>query len=86
MKDTETTLVVFRKFKDSGNVIALFPEVDHNGRECSSYMYIGQHGPADYDHCIDTTIPATPAEYADLKKELESIGYNLKIRKKYIRK
>jgi hypothetical protein len=36
-QDTEQTLVVFRKWKDTGDIIALFPrEVADNRGNCSS--------------------------------------------------
>lgn len=76
--------VIFRKFRRGGDIIAYFPEIQAtmSKAECMSYMHIGQHGAASYD-CIHTlTKPATPKEYADLKKELEDIGYKLEIRKR----
>ena len=81
----DETLTIFRKFKE-GDIIALFPEVkwDRQGLFCSSYQHIGQHGSADYA-IISITKSATPEEYNDLKTELELIGYNLKIRRKWIR-
>lgn len=85
-KDTFTTKVVFRKYKDNGAILALFPEVDEGNYKCSCYERIGQHGSADYQHCISITKPAKPDEFESLKKELESRGYNLDIKKKYIRK
>jgi hypothetical protein len=86
-KDTEITKVVFRKWPD-GTIDALFPELKWWGgsSDCTSYQHIGQHGPADYFHCISKTKLALPPEYKALKKELESIGYNLKVIKKYTRK
>ena len=74
-QDTKPTDIILRKFKD-GQIIALMPhDVDcHDGR-INSYMHIGQHGLAEYSHCVNITKLATEAEYADLKKELESIGY-----------
>ena len=88
-KDTEKTLVVFRywyKPKDNPGVIALFPEVEDSRYFCSSYEHVGQHGDADYHGVVAATRPASESEYRDLKQELESIGYNLDVRKKYIRK
>lgn len=84
------TLVIFRKFRDGGDVIALFPEMKENDGLCNSYQHIGQHGAADYGGLVSaqdrTTAPATPEEYADLLEELEAIGYtNLKIRQKWMR-
>lgn len=81
-QDTQITKVVFRKFKE-GDVIALFPEIPaklDGGWLCWSYMHIGQHGAANPGAwLINETTPATPAEYADLKAELEDIGYRLQV-------
>ena len=80
--DKDKTKVVFRKYKD-GDILALFPELSYRRNymtEC--YQHVGQHGEGDYQWCIADTKPATPEEYADLKAELEGIGYNLLIRKK----
>jgi hypothetical protein len=75
----EKTIVVFRKFKDSGSIIALFPH-EKDGHYCECYMRIGQHSNADYSHCIKITRPATKEEFTKLARELESIGYNLDVR------
>ncbi len=81
IKDKHKTKVVFRKFPE-GDVIALMPEDDSASEGwIMSYQHIGQHGDAHPDCLIDLEL-ATPSEYADLKKELESIGYNLKVSKK----
>lgn len=85
-KDTFKTKVVFRKYKDNGDILALFPEVDEGNYKCSCYERIGQHGAADYSHCIRITTPAKEEEYKALKNELESMGYNLDIKKKHLRK
>lgn len=83
-QDEAETTVVFRVWReqDGGDVIALFPEVEHNGRYCESYMHVGQHGGADYALVIQATRPARPEEYAMLQSELEIIGYRLQIRQK----
>jgi hypothetical protein len=75
--ETEKVKVVFRMWK--GEVIALFPEIpsDRMGYFCESYMHVGQHSGADYTGIIRLSRPATPAEYANLAKELTSIGYEL---------
>ena len=75
--------VIFRKFKD-GQIIALFPEIFdsykyNHGVLCSSYMHVGQHSGADYDTVCSNTKLAKPEEYADLKRELESLGYSLEV-------
>lgn len=71
---TEPTVVVFRKWPDTGHVIALFPEVpwDLAGNECSSYMLVGEHSAASYYHVVQRTVPATPEEYAATKRVLET--------------
>lgn len=75
------TEVIFRKFKD-GEIIALFPyEVQDRIGLVMSYMHNGQHSDASLN-IIEITKLATPSEYEDLKTELESIGYNLKICKR----
>jgi len=84
-QDTEETVVVFRKFRDkSGQIIALFPEVpsDNDGIYCQSYMHVGQHSGADYYGLVYTTRRAKPEEYADLYRELERIGYKLRVLQK----
>lgn len=81
--DSETTTVVFRVFKDYGDVIALFPYESWNGRgHISSYQRIGQHGAADYNSVLDISRPAKPSEYKSLKRELEGLGYVLTVRKR----
>ena len=76
-KDKEPTEMLFRRFGD-GQVIALMPYVIEDNRFCcQSYMHVGQHGPARYEHMMQCTRPAKEDEYADLKLELESIGYNV---------
>lgn len=82
-QDKEKTRVIFRKFKGSEDLIALFPQIpgDNDIATCSSYMHIGQHGAANLVHCMCyATLPAEPKEYEGLKKELEGLGYNLEIR------
>lgn len=69
--------VVFRKFKvRTKEVIALMPYLSGGGKySIASYMHIGQHSEADYDYVMSVSKPATEEEYADLKAELEDIGY-----------
>ncbi len=68
---------------DCGVVIALFPEIAPdmiNPGLCQSYLHIGQHGSADFNWIIQSSVPATPADYKELKKELERLcGYNLEV-------
>lgn len=79
-QDNYFTAVIFRVFKDEHHqVIALFPYDQWKTGQCASYMHVGQHSGASYGGMMETTRPATPEEYADLKDELESIGYKLRI-------
>ena len=75
--------VIFRaersgKFK--GDVTAVFPTLpaDHDGPVMTCYARIGQHSGCSKEW-YNTTRPAKPAEYASLQKELEQIGYQLKV-------
>lgn len=86
--------VIFRKEKSGylkGEIYALFPhKVETHEGHVMAYAHVGQHAHADYNYCIHSSVPAKPEEYADLKKELESIGYNLNViqkqnRKKYLK-
>ena len=79
-KPTPVTLVVFRKWRDTGDIIALFPELpsDINGFFCDAYEHVGQHGGADFYGVIQATKPATLNETKSLAKELRQIGYRLK--------
>jgi hypothetical protein len=80
--------VIFRKWKDTGDVIALFPEqpADCAGRFCNSYEHVGQHGGADYYGVIQQTRPASKKESAPLARELRRIGYKLQPMKRASRK
>ena len=85
--ETAETVVIFRKEKSGefkGDIFALFPyeAYDFDKKLCNCYQHVGQHSGANYNHCIATSTLASPEEYADLKAELESIGYNLKIQKR----
>lgn len=80
-KDSYKTQVLFRYWRKE--IIALFPYLiaNYNGN-VESYQHVGQHGGADYLGIIQGSRPATKKEYKDLKKELESLGYNLEQIKK----
>jgi hypothetical protein len=80
------TLVIFRKYS-SGDIIAIFPHLpsSNSEHECLSYSIFGDRGghylsadPLLY-RALDA---ASPAEYADLARELTKLGYNLKIGKR----
>ena len=81
-----TTDVIFRKWRD-GNVIALFPgtAATNDPHLCLSYEHMGQHAAAS-DSLTGVTDPAKPAEYVELKRELERQGYNLNVVRRFTSK
>jgi hypothetical protein len=76
----DKTNVMFRKFQ--GEIIAVFPNDSAGWGMAMSYQHIGQHSSCESKYIIQSSKPATVLEYADLKIELESIGYNLNIVKR----
>lgn len=79
-----STKVIFRKFRDNGEIIALFPDMPGtmDPWTCSCYMHLGQHGTAG-PGIIKDTVPASPGEYGELFDELVYIGYDdLKVMKR----
>ena len=73
------TLVVFRRRRDTGTIIAVFPTIptDNHGWFLGAYE-LGQHCSVDYYMILKSTSPATVQESASLAKELKKIGYDLK--------
>ena len=82
-KDTNITEVLFRvdTTKDfKGTIFALLPyEISDYKGSVTSYQHIGQHNSADYNHCLKHSKSATNKEASELKIEMESIGYNLRV-------
>lgn len=79
-KDKKKTIVCFRKFPE-GDIIALFPKESYltpdTGEELiSSYQTIGQHSEAS-PALLEELLPASKEEAKELKRELQSLGYNL---------
>lgn len=74
---------VFVKFliHPDGDLFAYFPYMESSKGFKTCYAHIGQHSACSPDYAKECR-PATPTEYADLQKELTSIGYELKISKK----
>jgi hypothetical protein len=84
-QDAYTTEVQFRKFTGKfqdfkeGDLIAVFPyEIYNQFGGVMSYQHIGQHGECD-PFINEVTTPAKQSEYAELLRELENLGYNLKV-------
>jgi len=75
---TDRERVIFRRWRDTGDVIAFFPDQREEHGLIGSYMYVGQHSVAAYPN---NTKPADVSEpdVAALKTELESIGYVLRV-------
>lgn len=81
------TKVMFRKYKDTGVIFAIFPYEIWSYDNVTCYDWEGQHGPANYSWVLSDSKPANELEYRTLKEHLENdIGYNLKIIKKKMRK
>lgn len=83
--DKYKTPVIFRQPNEGGEVVAFFPTepADLNPFNCMSYQHTGQHGGASLEYYLNNTQPATQKQSNDLKIELESLGYNLQIRKRF---
>lgn len=81
--DTEITRVVFRVFKAGNDVLALFPDQQNPVTGLvMSYQHIGQHSEANYYGCVKASRLATVREYIPLKRELQSLGYKVKVSKR----
>lgn len=77
----ESLPVAFRVYREN-DIIAIFPTIPgtYSVGTCQSYMHIGQHGHVNLRINLLVTKPATPEQYAELQKELVSIGYdNLRV-------
>lgn len=77
------TLVRFLYNEKSEDLFAYFPQHFYNkrlyGRTMKTcYSHVGQHSGCHIDY-IKESRPATPDEYADLKRELEGQGYELRV-------
>jgi len=88
-QDTKPTNVIFRKWKDStdfgGDITALMPGepsscVDRY--EIGCYDSSCGHSGADYQFMLSITVPATPEEYANIKADMERIGYRVRVLKR----
>ena len=76
--DTQKAVVQFYVEPD-GTILAYFPRTLHNAMSMTCYAHIGQHSQAAPEY-VRKLKKATPEQYADLKAELESIGYNLTVK------
>ncbi len=75
--------VIFRKWRRAPHsVLAIFPAQagTNNPSTCGAYEHVGQHGSCDPQHCIAATLPATDAEAAELRRELEGAPYHYRLK------
>jgi hypothetical protein len=85
--DAESVPVLFRAVKSGdhkGTIDAFFPTLAGTNEPwtCTVYSRVGQHCSGSKDYYRDTRA-ATPAEYAPLKRELESLGYKLEVKSRW---
>jgi len=82
------TRVVLRRFKMSGEVVALFPDMEDGLGLYMSYDHVGQHGAVSRQLTYSETTPARMAEpgTAELVRELTAIGYKLRVVQRMTRK
>lgn len=84
-QNNDQTVVVFRVWNRGGDVVALFPELPGSAdpSTCLSYEHVGQHGIADTGIVRGSTRAASSAEYTPLMRELEGIGYTLRVQDRF---
>ena len=75
---TRVEFLVNEKDPNDPDLFAYFPDEVHHGDFRTAYSHIGQHSSAHPAYAKESR-PATPEEYAPLKAELESLGYNLEV-------
>jgi hypothetical protein len=82
-QDNHKTFVKFLIHPTNGELIAYFPYMKygfngyrHDLKTC--YAHVGQHSSCAPEYAKECRY-AKETEYSDLKKELESLGYNLKL-------
>jgi hypothetical protein len=73
----ESIPVLFRR--DGEDITAVFPTLDEGGGLVACYAHVGQHSACSRGW-YNTTKAATPQQYADLKRELESAPYRYRLR------
>lgn len=73
--------VVFRKYPEDGQIVAVFPYIIGNAdqRTITTYAFGEGHGQAHYNRVIWSTSLATKEESEPLRKHLElAVGYRVK--------
>lgn len=84
----QTVRVIFRVWKtEPKETLAVFIDEPFSSTcDVTCYEHFGQHGGGDWGTIVSKTRPANEEESAPLRRELESIGYNLQEVKRYTRK
>lgn len=79
--DEDTTRVIFRDWggANAGDIVAILIDVPANPGRVVCFEHVGQHGEGTWAALIGNTKPATPEQYAALKRELESPPYEYKL-------
>jgi hypothetical protein len=75
---TRVEFLVNEKDPNDPDLFAYFPDEIHHGDFRTAYSHVGQHSSAHPQYAKESR-PASPEEYAPLKAELESLGYNLEV-------
>jgi hypothetical protein len=85
-KDKDITRVIFKKdynkWIKEWEVFACLLDCEVNPGKVVIYQHVGQHSEGDILYCANCKW-ATIDEYYSLMQELESIGYNLKVVRKF---
>ena len=81
--EREDIRVNFRAEKD-GEITAVFLNSAPRAGYLTCYAHFGQRDVCAPEWIRRDTVPAKPAEYADLKKELEQIGYNVFVSRRMV--
>ena len=88
-QDKEETKVIFKiaRYEDGEKeVVAFFPGMPAKPGRVFCYAHNGQHDEAGYEFYAMNCKNCTEEQYAPLKRELESIGYRLRVVKRISRK
>jgi hypothetical protein len=87
-KDQDITRVIFKKEYNKWikeyEVFACLLDCPANHERVVVYQHVGQHSEGNVSYCANCK-RATIDEYMPLFQELESIGYNLKVVRKFTR-
>jgi len=77
---TKETKVIFRAYKDDGEIIAMFPEEvgTDDPYTCASFQR-GRHYTCYPSGLVQITTSVEPEKYQILKEQLESMNYKLKV-------